>query len=89
MGRLNPLRETKLRSKDGDRERETREEVMKRRKLLARKRRRRDRVERRPLRQAKHGIEHVRVDGRLQLPRTTYERWRWMARTESDGRSMF
>ena len=37
----------------------------------------------------KRGIELVCVDRRSQLPRTTYERWRWMGRTESDERSMF
>ena len=35
---------------------------------------------------AKGGIEHVHVDGELQLPRTTYGRWRWMGSTELDGR---
>ena len=35
---------------------------------------------------AERGIEHVRVDGRSQLPRTTSGRWRWMGRTELDGR---
>ena len=38
---------------------------------------------------AKGGIEHVREDGRPQLPRTTSGRWRWMGRTELDGRWMF
>ena len=33
----------------------------------------------------KGGIEHVRVDGRSQLSRTTSGRWRWMGRTELDG----
>ena len=35
---------------------------------------------------AKGGIEHVHVDGKLQLPRTTYGRWRWMGSTELNGR---
>ena len=51
VGRLNPRRETKTRGRYGDREREMKEEVKNRRKLLARKRRRRGRVERRLLRQ--------------------------------------
>ena len=38
---------------------------------------------------AKGGIEHVREDGRSQLPRTTSGRWRWRGRTELDGRWMF
>ena len=57
--------------------------------ILARKRRRRGRAERRRLRQSKGGIEHVREDRRSQLPRTTSGRWRWMGRTELDGRLMF
>ena len=35
---------------------------------------------------AKEGIKHVRVDERSQLPRTTSGRWRWMGRTEFNGR---
>ena len=38
---------------------------------------------------AKGGIEHVREDGRSQLPRTTFGRWRWMGHTELDGRWTF
>ena len=38
---------------------------------------------------AKGGIEHVREDGKSQLPRTTSGRWRWIGRTELDGRWMF
>ena len=34
----------------------------------------------------KRGIEHVRIDEISQLPRITYGRWRWMGRTELDGR---
>ena len=37
----------------------------------------------------KQGIEHMRVDGRSQLPHTTYGRRRWMGRTASDERSIF
>ena len=51
VGRLNPRRETKTKDKNGDREREMREEVTNRRNILARKRRRRGRAKRRLLRQ--------------------------------------
>ena len=51
VGRLNPRRETKTKGRSGDREREMREEVTNRRNVLARKRRRRGRAERRLLRQ--------------------------------------
>ena len=51
VGRLNPRREAKTKGRNGDREREMREEVTNRRKVLARKLRRRGRAERRLLRQ--------------------------------------
>ena len=51
MGWLNPRRETKTKCWNGDREREMREEVTNKRKVLARKRRRRGRAERHLLRQ--------------------------------------
>ena len=51
MGRLNPRCETKTKGRNGDRDREMREEVTNRKKSLARKRRRRGRAERRLLRQ--------------------------------------
>ena len=51
VGRLNPRRETKTKGRNGDREREMKEDVKDRRKFLARKRRRRGRAERRLLRQ--------------------------------------
>ena len=51
VGRLNPRRETKTKGRNGDREREIREEATNRRNILARKRRRRGRAERRLLRQ--------------------------------------
>ena len=53
VGRLNPRREAKIQGKNGDGERGKIEKVTKRRKLLARKRRRRGRAERRLLRQSK------------------------------------
>ena len=86
MGRLNPRRETKIKGKNGDKEREMREKSQ---------------IGGHPWRangggeaeqsgascdREKGGIEHVRVDGRSQLPRTSYELWRWMGRTELDGR---
>ena len=52
MGRLNPRRETKIKGKNGDMEREMIEKVTNRRKFWARKRRRRGRAERRLLRQS-------------------------------------
>ena len=80
VGRLNPRRETKTKGRNGDREREMREEVTYRRKFLARKRRRRGRAERRLLRQrerrnrarargreitvATHNVRTMAVDGK-------------------------
>ena len=80
MGRLNPRLETKTKGRNGDREREMREEVTNRRKFLARKRRRRGRAERRLLRQrerrnrarargrevtaATHDVRTMAVDGK-------------------------
>ena len=49
VGRLNPRRETKIKGKNGDREREMKENVTNRTKVLVRKRRRRGRAERRLL----------------------------------------
>ena len=79
-GRLNPRRETKTKGRNGDREREMKEEVTDRRKFLARKRRRRGRAERRLLRQherrnrarargrkitaATHNVRTMAVDGK-------------------------
>ena len=80
VGRLNPRRETKTKGRNGDREREMKEEVTDRRKFLARKRRRRGRAERRLLRQrerrnrarargreitvATHNVRTMAVDGK-------------------------
>ena len=80
MGRLNPRRETKTKGRNGDREKELKEEVTDRRKFLARKRRRRGRAERRLLRQrerrnrarargreitvATHNVRTTAVDGK-------------------------
>ena len=38
---------------------------------------------------AKGGIEHVREDGRSQLPRTTSGRWRWMGTRSWTGAGRF
>ena len=92
VGRLNPRRESKIQGKNGDREGRKLKKSQKGEtfwKILPRKRRRRGRAERRRLQQAKGGIEHVREDGRSQLPRTTSGRWRWMGHTELDGRWTF
>ena len=80
VGRLNPRRETKTKGRNGDREREMVEKVTNRRKVLARKRRRRGRAERRLLRQrerrirarargldftvATHNVRTMAVDGK-------------------------
>ena len=80
VGRLNPRRETKTKGRNGDREKEMKEEVADRRKFLARKRRRRGRAERRLLRQrerrnrarargreitvATHNVRTMAVDGK-------------------------
>ena len=85
MGRLNPRRETKTKGRNGDREREMKEEVTDRIKFLARKRRRRGRAERRLLRQrerknrarargreitvATHNVRTMAVDGKHGLGR--------------------
>ena len=63
VGRLNPRREIKTKGRNGDREREMREEVKNRRKALARKWRRRGRAERRPLRQRERKVR-ARARGR-------------------------
>ena len=80
VGRLNPRRETKTKGRNGDREKEMKEEVTDRRKFLARKRRRRGRAEQRLLRQrerrnrarargreitvATHNVRTMAVDGK-------------------------
>ena len=80
MGRLNPRRETKIKGKNGGREREMKQKVANRLKVLARKRRRRCRAGRRLLRQserrnrartrrreitaATHNVRTMAVDGK-------------------------
>ena len=85
VGRLNPRHETKTKGKNGDREMRTREEVSNRRKFLANGGGEAEQSGA-SCDRAKEGIEYVRVDGRSQLPRTTYGQWRWMGRMELDGR---
>ena len=78
-GRLNPGRETKIKGKNGDLEKEMKQKDANKRKVLARKRRRRGRAERRLLRQserrnrarargreiivATHNVRTMAVDG--------------------------
>ena len=65
VGRLNLRRETNTKGTNGDREREMREEVANRRKVLARERRRRGREQSGAFcDSAKGGTEHMRVGGR-------------------------
>ena len=77
--RLNPRRETKIKGKNGDREREMKQKVTNKRKVLKRKRRRRGKAERLLLRQtemrnqarargqkitvATHNVRTMAVDG--------------------------
>ena len=87
VGRLNPRRENKLQGKNGDREKGI---------IFKKKPKRGENYWRAngggeaeqsgACDKAKRGTEHVRVGGRLQLPRTTSGRWRWIGRTELDGR---
>ena len=92
VGRLNPRRENKIQGKDGDREGGKMKKSQKGGNF-GKFWRANDggEVEQRGAAydRAKGGIEHVRGDGRSQLPRTTSGRWRWMGRTELDGRWMF
>ena len=87
-GQLIPRRKIKIQGKNKNRDRGIRDKVPGRRKISERKPRCGDRAERCFLRQSKRETEHVRLDGRSQLPRTTYERCWWVERTESDRRSM-
>ena len=93
VGRLNPRRESKIQGKNGDREGGTLKKVAEKEKKIGKFWRANDggEVEQRGAAydRAKGGIEHVREDGRSQLPCTTSGRWRWMGRTELDGRWMF
>ena len=78
VGWLNPRRETKTKGRDGDRKRGMREKFTNRGGEAEQSGAFCD--------SAKGGIEHVRVDGKSQLPRTTYGQWRWMGSTELNAR---
>ena len=86
VGRLNPRRETIIQGKNGDRERG---EIEKGGNYWRANGGGEAEQSGASCDRAKTGIEHVRVDGRSQSPRTTYGRWRWMGRTELDGHKMF
>ena len=64
VGRLNPRRETKTKGRNGDREREMKEEVTDRRKFLARERRNRARARGREITVATHNVRTMAVDGK-------------------------
>ena len=81
MGRLNSRREIKIQGNNGDRENGIRENIFWRANGGGEAKQRGASCDK-----ARRGIEHVRVDERSQLLRTTYGRWRWMERTELDGR---
>ena len=89
VGRLNPRRENKIQGNNGDRERGEIEKSQRGETFW--RVNEGGEVEQRGTAydRAKGGIEHVREDGRSQLPRTTSGRWRWMGRPELDGRWMF
>ena len=90
VGRLNPRHENnKIQGKNGDREGRKNEKSQKRRKIS--RVNEGGEVEQRDAAydRAKGRIEHVREDGRSQLPRTTSGRWRWMGHTDLDRRWMF
>ena len=87
-GRLIPRRKIKIQGKNKNRDRGIRYQITGRREISERKPRCGDRAERCFLRQSKQETEHVRLDERSQLPRTTYKRWWWVERTESDRRLM-
>ena len=86
VGRLNPRRDIKIKSKSGDRERQMKQKVANKRKFLRKNGGGEAEQGGASCDRAKGEIEHVRVDGRSQLPRTTYGRWPWTERTELNGR---
>ena len=87
VGRLNPCLETKIKGKNGDRERKMKEKVTNRRKVLARKRRRRGRVERRLLRQSERG-NRARARGREITVATHNVQTMAVDRTHGVGRAL-
>ena len=86
VGRLNPLRETKTKGRNGDREREMKERVTDGENSWRANGGGEAEQSGAFYDSAKGGIEHVHVGGKSQLPHTTYGRWRWMGNTELDGR---
>ena len=85
-GRLNPRRETKTKGRNGDREKEMKEEVTDKRNSWRANGDGEAEHSDAFYDSAKGRIEHVHVGGKLQLPHTTYGRWQWMENTELDGR---
>ena len=85
VGRLNPRRETKIQGKNGDRERRMIKKSQEGENYWHANGGGEAEQSVASCDKAKRGIEHVRMDGRSQLPRTTFGRWRWMGRTELDG----
>ena len=86
VGRLNLHRETKTKGRNGDMEREMKEEVTDRRNSWRANGGGEAEQSGAFYDSAKGGIEHVHVGGKSQLPHTTYGRWRWMRNAELDGR---
>ena len=84
--RLNPRRETKTKGRNGDRERQMREEVTNRRKFWRANGGGEAEQSGDFYDNAKGGIERVHVGGKSQLPHTTYGRCQWLGNTELDGR---
>ena len=86
VGLLNPYRETKIQGKNGDRGRGEIEKSQRGGKYWRVNEGGEAEQSSASCDKGKRVIEHVRVDERSQLPPTTSGRWRWMGRTELDGR---
>ena len=86
MERLSPRRESKIQGKNGDRERGKSKKSQRGGKYWRVNGGGEAEQSGNSCDRAKEGIKHVRVDGGSQLPRTTSGRWRWMGRTECNGR---
>ena len=78
VARLNPRRENKLQGKNGDRERGKKKKSQRGGNYWRANGGGEAEQSGASCDKAKRAIEHVRVDGRSQLPRTTSERWRWI-----------
>ena len=85
-GTAEPTSRDQNKRQERGQEREMIEEDTHRRQFLARKRGGEVEQSGAFYHSAKGGIEHVRGEGKSQLPRTTYGRWRWMVNAELDGR---